>query len=114
MKQGRFKMAIGSDNKRLKMWAAGKNIRTLIYRTREKTPRKCDQNPEICLERMRTEMKVYEQYKDEPRIIQRARFLETFLREKTIKIYGNELIIGSINSKVRGSTIVAATIAGWR
>ena len=53
-------------------------------------------------------MKVYEQYKYEPRIIQRARFLETFLREKTICIWDNELIVGSINSKVRGSTIVGA------
>ena len=64
--------------------------------------------PEICLERLRTEMKVYEQYKNEPRIIQRARFLEAFLRDKTIFIGDDELIVGSINSKIRGSTIVAS------
>ena len=64
----------------------------------------------------RTEMKVYEQYKDEPRIIQRARFLETFLREKTISIWDDELIVGSFNSKVRGSTIIGADyrLAGER
>ena len=76
-----------------------------IKRLRENAIR----TPEICLERARTEMKVYEQYKDEPRVIQRARFLETYLREKTIFIGDDELIVGSINSKVRGSTIDGAT-----
>ena len=67
--------------------------------------------PEICLERARTEIKVYEQFKDEPRIIQRARFVETFLREKTVKIWDNELIVGSFNSKLRGSTIIGTDYA---
>jgi formate C-acetyltransferase len=73
-----------------------------IKRLRENAIR----TPEICMERARTEMKVYEQYKNEPRIIQRARFLEAFLREKSISIWDDELIVGSINSKVRGSTII--------
>lgn len=60
---------------------------------------------EICLERARTQMKVYEQYKDEPRITQRARFLEHYLKEKAIFILEDELIVGNINSKVRGLTI---------
>ena len=67
------------------------------------------QTPEICLERARAEMKVYEQYKDEPRIIQRARFLETYLREKTIFILDDELIVGNLISKVRGVTISGET-----
>ena len=74
-----------------------------ITRLRENAVR----TPEICLERVRVEMKAYEQFKNEPRIIQRARFLETYLREKTIFIGDDELIVGSINSKVRGSTIDA-------
>ena len=57
-------------------------------------------------------MKVYEQYKNEPRIIQRARFLETYLREKTVFIGDDELIVGNINSKVRGS-IIDGTMAPW-
>ena len=39
---------------------------------------------EVCLERARAEMKAYEQYKNEPRVIQRARAFETYLRDKTI------------------------------
>ena len=63
------------------------------------------QTPEICLEHARAEMKAYEQYKNEPRIMQRAHFLETYLRDKTIHILEDELIVGNVNSKVRGQTI---------
>ena len=79
-----------------------------IKRLRENAVR----TPEICLERARVEMKVYEQYKDEPRIIQRARFLETYLREKTVFIGDDELIVGNISSKVRGS-IFDGTMSSW-
>ena len=67
--------------------------------------------PEICLERARAEMKAYEQYKNEPRIIQRARVLETYLREKTIFILEDELIVGNICSKYRGSQISGEIMA---
>ena len=100
-------MAIGFSDKEKQNVGSWQELFVPSYTERVKKLREnAIRTPEICLERMRTEMKVYEQYKNEPRIIQRARFLETFLREKTIKIYDNELIIGSINSKVRGSTIV--------
>jgi formate C-acetyltransferase len=102
-------MAIQFDEKATKNVGSWQELFAPNYSERVKKLREnAIRTPEICLERMRAEMKVYEQYKDEPRIIQRARFLETFLREKTIAIYDNELIIGSINSKVRGSTIVGA------
>jgi len=39
---------------------------------------------EICLERARANMKAQEKYKDEPRIIQRARILETYLKTAII------------------------------
>ena len=55
-----------------------------IKRLREDAVR----TPEICLERARVEMKVYEQYKNEPRIIQRARFLEAYLRENNGSVAG--------------------------
>ena len=71
----------------------------------KKAKARATQTPEICIEHARAEMKAFEQYKDEPRIIQRARFLETYLRDKTIHILEDELIVGNVNSKVRGQTI---------
>jgi formate C-acetyltransferase len=59
---------------------------------------------EICLERARAEKKAYEQYKDEPRVIQRARVLETYLNEKQKFILEDELIVGNITSKIRGAS----------
>jgi pyruvate-formate lyase len=59
---------------------------------------------EICLERARAEKKALEQYKDEPRVIQRARIFETYLKEKTIYILEDELIAGNITSKIRGAS----------
>lgn len=47
-------------------------------------------------------MKAYELYKNEPRIIQRARVFETCLRDKTIHILDDELVVGNITSKVHG------------
>jgi formate C-acetyltransferase len=106
-------MAIGSDNKTtgdIGSWQElfKPTISERVKRLREDAVR----TPEVCLERARVEMKVYEQYKNEPRIIQRARFLETYLREKTVFIGDDELIVGNINSKVRGS-IIDGTMAPW-
>jgi len=102
-------MAIGSSDKTKQNVGSWQDLFVPSYNARVKKLREnAIRTPEICLERMRTEMKVYEKYKDKPRIIQRARFLETYLREKTIAIYDNELIVGSINSKVRGSTLIGA------
>ena len=57
---------------------------------------------EICLERARAHIKAVEKYKNEPRVIQRAYILETYLKEKTIYILEDELIVGNITSKIRG------------
>ena len=62
---------------------------------------------EICLERARAQMKALEQYKNEPTVIQRARIFEAYLRDKTIHILDDELIIGNITSKVRGASYSA-------
>jgi pyruvate formate-lyase/glycerol dehydratase family glycyl radical enzyme len=77
----------------------------------QKAKNRALKTPEICLERARAEMKAYEQYQNEPRIIQRARVLETHLREKTIFILEDELIVGNITSKVRGSQISGEVMA---
>jgi formate C-acetyltransferase len=71
----------------------------------KKAKKRATQTAEICIEHARAEIKAFEQYKNEPRIIQRARFLETYLRDKTIHILEDELIVGNVNSKVRGQTI---------
>ncbi|MFH0730053.1 MAG: pyruvate formate lyase family protein [Pseudomonadota bacterium] len=71
------------------------------------------QTPEFCLERARAEIKALEQYKDEPRIIQRARTLEIYLREKTLFINEGELIVGNFTSKVRASPIFAELYGGF-
>ena len=65
--------------------------------------------PEICLERVLTEMKIGDKFDNEPRILQRAHFFETYLRDKTVFIGEDELIVGNINSKLRGSTIEGST-----
>ena len=77
----------------------------------EKARERVRKEAEICLEHIRAELKAYNQYKDQPSIIQRARFLETFLREKSMCIQEDELIIGTVESKPRSAFITAANIA---
>ena len=76
----------------------------------KKAKRRVLRTPEICLERIRAEIKAYEQYKDEPRIVQRARFLETYLKEKTVSILDDELIVGNIGSKPRSALVSMCNI----
>ena len=71
----------------------------------QKAKKRAFRTVEICLERARAEMKAYEQYKNEPRVIQRARGFEAYLRDKTIYIQDGELIVGNITSKIRGASI---------
>ena len=71
----------------------------------QKAKRRALRTVEACLERARAEMKAYEKYKNEPRIIQRARVVETYLRDKTIYIQDGELIVGNITSKIRGASV---------
>jgi len=68
---------------------------------------------EICLERIRAEIKAYSQHKDQPSIIQRARFLETFLKDKTTLIQEDELIVGTVGSKPRSAFVTTANIANF-
>jgi formate C-acetyltransferase len=62
---------------------------------------------EICLDRARAQKNALEQYKSEPRVIQRARIFETYLKEKTIYILEGELIAGNITGKIRGASYSA-------
>ncbi|MFC1933721.1 glycyl radical protein [Chloroflexota bacterium] len=79
----------------------------------QKAKKRAVRTPEVCLERARAELKAYEQYKDEPRVIQRARVFEAYLRDKTIFIMDDELIVGNITSKVRGSQVSGEIMADY-
>lgn len=69
--------------------------------------------PEICLDRSHAEINAYEKYKNEPRVIQRARVFQTYLRDKKIYISDGELIVGNVTSKLRGSPVFAELTAKW-
>ena len=64
---------------------------------------------EICVERVRSEMHALERFQHEPAIIQRAHIFETYLKEKTIFILEDELIVGNVTSKIRGASISGDT-----
>ena len=68
--------------------------------------------PEICLEHARAEIAVHEETDGKvPRVIQRALIFKKYLEDRTIFIQDGELIVGNVNSKVRGSTIVGELYA---
>src|SRR4030042_1213523 len=77
----------------------------------EKARERVRKEAEICLERVRAELKAYNHYKDQPSIIQRARFLETFLMDKSMLILEDELIVGTVGSKPRSAFVTTANIA---
>lgn len=54
----------------------------------------------FCLERAYAEMEAYQKYPNVPRVLLRARMLETYLRNKTITIRPYELLVGDYTSKL--------------
>ncbi len=105
-------MAIESGSKYAEEVGSWQEILIPVRSARvEKARERVRKEAEICLERIRAELKAYNQYKDQPSIIQRARFLETFLREKSVLIQEDELIIGTVGSKPRSAFITTANIA---
>jgi pyruvate formate-lyase/glycerol dehydratase family glycyl radical enzyme len=77
----------------------------------EKARERIRKEAEICLERVRAELKAYNQYKDQTPIIQRAHFLKTFLMEKSMLILEDELIVGTVGSKPRSAFVTTANVA---
>ena len=62
--------------------------------------------PEVCLEHALTEIEVHKETDGKvPHIVQRAMIFKRFEETRTLNIYDDELIIGNVNSKVRGSLI---------
>ena len=105
-------MSIKFDNKEIKNLGSWQRLFIPSYSERIKRARERTIKPmEVCLERIQTEIKSYEQYKNEPRIVQQAYFLETYLKEKTITIFEDELIVGNITSKPRGAPVSMCNIS---
>jgi formate C-acetyltransferase len=105
-------MALNSGGKYAKEVGSWQEIFKPVRSARvEKARERVRKEAEICLERIRAELKACNQYKDQPSIIRRARFLETFLREKSILIQEDELIVGTVGSKPRSAFITTANIA---
>ena len=72
-------------------------------RVKKGVERVLNTRPGFDLERAYAEMKAYIEYKDEPRVIQRARAFERFLLDKTIRIEPDELIVGNVADRVKGA-----------
>jgi pyruvate formate-lyase/glycerol dehydratase family glycyl radical enzyme len=104
-------MAIESGNKKVDDVGTWQEIFKPVRSERvEKARERVRKEAEICLERVRAELKAYNRYKDQPAIIQRARFLETFLKDKSIHILEDELIVGTIGSKPRSAFVTTANV----
>jgi pyruvate-formate lyase len=105
-------MAKVTSNKKAENVGSWQEVFAPIRSERVKKAReRVRKDPEICLERIRAEIKAYDLYKDEPSIIQRARFLEIYLREKATFIQEDELIVGNVGSKPRSASLSTANIA---
>ena len=60
---------------------------------------------ELCIERMRFFTEIYKQYPDDPEIIKRAKAIAHTLKNMTIFIRDDELLVGNETSKNLGEKI---------
>jgi hypothetical protein len=103
-------MAIASGEKNAKSIGSWQELfvpktTARVKRLRENAIR----TPEVSLERVRTEMKIGDKYDKEPRILQRAYFYQTYLKDKTVFIAD---VISTARSAVRPSRVPPP--AGWK
>jgi pyruvate formate-lyase/glycerol dehydratase family glycyl radical enzyme len=101
---------IQKDKKSEDVGSWQKIYKPIVSQRVNKARERVRKTPEICLERIRCEIKTYQQYKNEPVIVQRARLLETFLKEKSIFIQEDELIVGNLGSKPRSAFVSMCNI----
>jgi pyruvate formate-lyase/glycerol dehydratase family glycyl radical enzyme len=71
------------------------------------------QKPEICAERAGIVTEAYEQYKDLPAPLLRARTFEKILREMTIWIADDELIVGNQARMAKGAPVYPEFSVDW-
>ena len=84
------------------------NIR--VARLRKKN---FQQFPEICAERAQIVTEAYEQYKDLPAPLLRARAFEKIMKEMTIWIADDELIVGNQAKMAKGAPIFPEFSVKW-
>lgn len=77
-----------------------------IERVKEKVT---NTRPEVDLENARILTKSFQTTEGQPLVIQKAKAFKAQCREKTVRIYDDELIVGCAGSKLRGGIICADT-----
>jgi len=86
-----------------------------VLSTRIKKLKQCLLNtkPSICVERVRLITEAYKKYSGEPLILLRAKALAYILKNMSIHIYDDELIVGNHASKPRSAPIFPEYGAKW-
>ncbi|MFX0203653.1 MAG: pyruvate formate lyase family protein, partial [Candidatus Hodarchaeota archaeon] len=69
--------------------------------------------PEVCVERGYLMTESYKETESEPPVIRRAKALQKILREMTIGIDDEELIVGRATSKLRGGPLIPEVNWAW-
>jgi pyruvate formate-lyase/glycerol dehydratase family glycyl radical enzyme len=69
--------------------------------------------PTICTERARIYTKVYREHEDSQVILKRAYALEETLKEMSVFIYEDELIVGNQSSALRAAPIFPEYVTSW-
>lgn len=69
--------------------------------------------PEVCIERGYLYTKAYQENEDQPSCIKRARAQEKVLKEMTVSIFDDELIVGRATSKRRGAPLIVEVNNAW-
>lgn len=69
--------------------------------------------PSICTERARLITESFRTTEGEPAVIRRAKAFSHLLRNMTVRIYPNELIVGRPTSKIRGGSISPELQCDW-
>src|SRR4030042_5448295 len=67
---------------------------------------------EVCIERARYLTESYRQTEGQPAVLRRARALEHILRQLTVRIDPDELIVGRITGKALGAGVYPEGVAG--
>ncbi|MBE0478184.1 glycyl radical protein [Candidatus Aerophobetes bacterium] len=99
------------------MSVSAKKAKSLIpspfARTRKLNEELLSVRPEICIERARLVTISYQETEGEPMIIRRAKALAKILREMSIFVQKDQLIVGNQASKLRASPLYPETEAGY-